>query len=78
METSIRSRRAFDSRGFTRNIAKQTERVNMIKQKAAELWDIIDNTEVSPGNSEAGRLVNMAKSELEITIMIAVKAVSRE
>lgn len=51
--------------------------INAIKHNAANLWDVIDNISIPPGNTEAGRLVSIAKTELETSVMYAVKAVSR-
>lgn len=68
-----RAKKVFESRGLN----GQEEQVARLKSKAEELWDEIDNISVPPGNSEAGRLVSLAKTELESTVMWAVKALSR-
>jgi len=70
---STRATKVFESRGLN----GQEEKVQDLKNKAAELWQLIDNISVPPGNSEAGRLVALAKTELESTVMWAVKAFSR-
>lgn len=65
----------FESRGFQGNIGP--EHVARIKEKAASLWEEFNNISVPPGNSEAGRLVSLAKTELESAVMWGVKALSR-
>lgn len=65
----------FESRGFVTN--NGPEQVARIKTKAAALWDEFDNISVPPGNSEGGRLISLAKTELESAVMWGVKAVSR-
>lgn len=67
--------KTFESRGFKENGA---EHVEYIKKNAAVLWSYIDNIPVPPGNTEAGRLVSLAKTELESSVMWAVKALSRQ
>ncbi len=64
---------AFASMGLGANEAK----VERIKEKAALLWDEFNDLPVPPGNNTAGRLVAMAKTELEGSVMWAVKAASR-
>lgn len=67
--------KVFESRGFKDNGA---EHVEFIKKNAAALWSYIDNIPVPPGNTEAGRLVALAKTDLESSVMWAVKALSRQ
>lgn len=71
--SSTRATKVFESRGLN----GQEQQVAALKSKAEELWDEIDSISVPPGNSEAGRLVALAKTELESTVMWAVKALSR-
>ena len=70
------SKRALDTFA-TRGLNGQEEVVTRIKDRAAALWDEIDGIAIAPGNSDAGRLVALAKTELECAVMWAVKAVSR-
>jgi hypothetical protein len=67
--------KVFESRGFQGN---GEQHVEYIKKTAAALWSYFDNISVPPGNTEAGRLVSLAKTELESAVMWAVKAVSRQ
>jgi len=52
--------------------------VEKIKETASMLWDQLDNISVTPGNAESGRLVALAKTDLENTVMWATKAISRQ
>ena len=70
---SDRAVKVFESRGLNGNEAL----VQQIKDQAAVLWDCIDSVVIPPGNSEAGRLVSLAKTELEASVMWAVKSISR-
>lgn len=70
---TTRAVKVFESRGLNGH----EKLVDEIKAQAAVLFDKIDSIPVPPGNSEAGRLVALAKTELESTVMWAVKAVSR-
>jgi len=70
---SDRAYKTFESRG----LYGQESKVELIKTHAAQLWDAFDNISVPPDNSEAGRLVATAKTQLESAVMFAVKAVSR-
>ena len=73
-EMSIeRGKRVFESRG----IRDQEQHVEYIKNSAAVLWSYVDNIQIPPGNSEAGRLVALAKTDIESAVMWAVKALSR-
>jgi hypothetical protein len=78
METqNIRSTigtRALESRGIKK---EKDALVGNIKSYGADLFDAIDNISIEPGNSEAGRLVDLAKTNVEQAVMWAVKAVSR-
>lgn len=67
-----RAVKTFESRGLS-----DPARVEQIKEIAAALWYEIDGINIAPGNSEAGRYVALAKTELEAAVMWAVKAVSR-
>lgn len=69
---SEKAKKVFESRG----LHGQEQKIETIKEKAAELWDAFDAIEIPPG-SEAGRLVALAKTELETSVMYGVKAVSR-
>lgn len=73
-EPTTRSVAVFESRG----LRDGTEAlITQLKMEAAILLDTINEIEVPPGNSEAGRLIALAKTELESTVMWATKAVSR-
>ena len=63
----------FESRGLN----GQEKQVEGIKDLAARLFTAIDDIPVPPGNNEAGRLVAKAKTDLETSVMFAVKALSR-
>jgi len=65
--------RVFESRGLN----GQEQRVEHLKKAAAFLLAEINKISIPPGNSEAGRLVSIAKTELETCVMYAVKAYSR-
>lgn len=76
MENTINiesSKKVFESRGLN-GFEKEVE---AIKNEAAILHSLISHISIAPGNSEAGRLVSLAKTELESAVMWAVKAVSR-
>lgn len=49
-----------------------------IKAKAVELLELFDKAVSKEERSEASRLMNIARTNLEQTIMWAVKAVSRK
>lgn len=74
VKPSERAEKAFNSRGIT---GSGEGLVAAIKHRAAHVWDLLDSIPVPPGNSEAGRLVSLAKTDLEASVMWAVKAVSR-
>jgi hypothetical protein len=65
--------KVFESRGLNGN----EKQVDLIKGLCAQLWDAIDDIPIAPGNSESGRLVSLAKTDIEAACMWAVKAVSR-
>lgn len=69
-----RASKVFESRGFG---PEEQVRMDRIKSLCAELWQQIDDIPIPPGNIEAGRLVSLAKTELESSCMWAVKALSR-
>lgn len=66
-------KKVFEYRGLNGKEAQ----VEQIKQTAAALWSMINVISVPPGNTEAGRLLALAKTDLESSVMWAVKAVSR-
>ena len=72
IKTQIGSRylKVFESRGLN-GFEKHVEE---IKSRAAALLESIDNI---PGTYEADRLVSLAKTDLESSVMWAVKAISR-
>jgi len=70
-----RAQKAFNQRSLSDSQIQQVER---IKTKAEALWNEIDNIGVPHGDSEAGRLVSLAKTSLEETVLWGVKAVSRQ
>lgn len=72
--TPARAHAVFESRTLTE---EQMSHNDVIKIRAAQLWTLIDKIPVPPGNSEAGRLMSLAKTDLESSVMWAVKAVSR-
>lgn len=72
---SNKAMKVFESRGFNHPNSKQL--ADDIRVKCAELYDLFDAIPTTPGLSEAGRLVNIAKTELETSSMMAIKALSR-
>lgn len=70
---SQQAQKVFESRGLNGHEGL----VEDIKIFAGYLFDKLDLIPVPPGNNEAGRLVALAKTELESTVMWAVKAISR-
>ena len=72
-EISAKSARFFESRGLN----GQEKLVQKIKDEAAGLLDAIDSISIPPDNREAGRLVALARTELEACVMWAIKAISR-
>lgn len=77
---SERAFKAFDSRKIPE---EHILKLDALKEAAANLWDCIDDIYpglgIAPtGNSEAGRLVSLAKTDLESSVMWAVKAFSRQ
>jgi len=70
---SERAKKVFESRGLD----GQEEHVARIKAAAEALWDELDNISVYPGNSEGMRLISLAKTSLEQTVMWGVKSLSR-
>lgn len=73
-EITQKSFLVFDQRPLNHSHLEQIEK---IKKTAAILWDKLDNIPVAPGNNEAGRLISIAKTELESVVMWATKAISR-
>lgn len=71
--SSDRAVKAFNSRGLN----GQENVLGNIKSNAEMLWDEIDGIPVAPGNTEAGRYIALAKTELESAVMWATKAISR-
>lgn len=69
-----RAARVFEQRGIH---SDHLELLEHLKDDAATLHARMDRIAIPPGNQEAGRLVAMAKSQLEIAVMCAVKAISR-
>lgn len=72
---SARHAKVFESRGISD--AGLTLVAN-IKDRAAQLLEEIDMIPIPPENREAGRLVALAKTDLESCVMWAVKALSRQ
>lgn len=70
---SEKAYKTFESRG----LHGQESKIERIKEKAALLFDAFDDVSVPPGNTEAGRLIATAKTQLESAVMFGVKAVSR-
>ncbi len=71
---SIPSKQAtavFESRGLN----GQEEKIAEIKKQAAILYDLISS--IPAVSQEAARLVSLARTELESSVMWAVKATSR-
>lgn len=71
-ETQERHHKIFESRSIN-----NLHQVGEIKKRAAILLAEIDGISVPPGNTEAGRLITLAKTDLESSVMWAVKAISR-
>ncbi len=65
--------KVFESRGLN----GQEAEMERIKLCAAALFAEINRISIPPDNREAGRLVSLAKTELESCVMWAVKALSR-
>jgi hypothetical protein len=65
----------FESRGFA--LPHHSDHVERIKAAAAALYGELDAIVPPPGNSEAGRLLALAKTDLESSVMWGVKAISR-
>lgn len=65
------------SKVFESREIKRLDQVDVIKSRAAFLLAEIDSISIPPENREAGRLVSLAKTELESCVMWAVKALSR-
>lgn len=75
MGAPAKSVAVFESRGFADpHLAEVVER---IKDRAAAMHAEIDRIVPPAGNAEVGRLLSIAKTELETSVMYAVKAVSR-
>jgi hypothetical protein len=68
------ARAVLDPRNFT---PEGFERVKQIKAIASLYLALLMKLDVPPSNREAGRLVSLAKTELETSVMYAIKAVSR-
>jgi hypothetical protein len=68
-----RATKVFESRGLN----GQEHLVDGVKRAASTLFWEIDSIPIPPGNTEAGRLVSLAKTALEESVMWATKAVSR-
>lgn len=51
---------------------KQALWMGAIKEKAQELWDMIDES----GDPSNGRMIAVAKTKLETSIMWAIKAIT--
>lgn len=72
-EISAKAGRVFESRGFSREHLPHL--VQSIKDEASGLWDQINAVPVD--SPESARLVSLAKTSLEESVMWAVKACSR-
>lgn len=73
---SCKSGAVFESRGFANE--SHAILVTRIKDQAAILLDLMGDISIPPDNAaEVGRLVALAKTDLESCVMWAVKAVSR-
>jgi hypothetical protein len=59
-----------------RGLNGQEALVEEIKNRAAGLWDLFNSIPNVPG-TPSGRLTALAKTELESSVMWAVKAISR-
>jgi hypothetical protein len=64
---------SFESRGFP---ADTSHLVDQVKQKAGELDDLYGQLSIEPG-AEGGRMLALAKTNLEQSVMWFVKGVSR-
>lgn len=72
---SVQAVQAFETKGFSKPFYK--DNVDRIKEKAAALWDEIDQLPVPKDNPGALRLISISKTELENAVMWAVKGISR-
>lgn len=63
----------FESRGLNGRLTQ----VEQIKETAAALWSMINAISCDPDNTEAPRLLALAKTDLESSVMWAVKGISR-
>lgn len=61
----------------SRQINGSADLIKTIAKKAAHLWDSINSIDIPPDNTEAPRLVALAKTDLESAVMWATKAISR-
>lgn len=75
LRASQKGMSVFESRGFA--TPHHSETVEKLKGIAAVLWTELDAIVPPPGNSETGRYLAIAKTELESSVMFAVKALSR-
>ena len=73
-EPSKNAQKIFESRGFEEG---HDRKVNRIKYLAAKLIDAVNDISIPPDNKEVGRLVSLAKTDIESSVMWATKAVSR-
>lgn len=71
------AKKVFESRGLKPEYFG-VDSIDAVKYAAAVLFTVVDNIVVPPGNTEAGRLVSLAKTDLESCVMWAVKAISRQ
>lgn len=58
-----------------RGLKDQEPIAAIIKEQAAALWDTLDT--ITTGTPEGARLLSIAKTNLETSVMFAVKALSR-
>lgn len=65
--------KTFETRGF----GSYEGLVNQIKEAAAVVLTAFSKISIPSGNAEAARLVSLAKTNLEQSVMWATKAVSR-
>ena len=57
---------------------KQIKEAESLRDKATELEDLFNNVVSTEERSDSSRLMNIAKTNLEQSIMWAIKAVSRK
>ncbi len=63
---------------YTKLSDEQVEQGKRVKNLAQDLWNAIDETIEDGERSEKARLVNIAKTQLEMAITMAIKGIFSE